>query len=367
MWKRWHQSAIDPRFETLADQALPPAAPDGYFALHMRRYLGCKTRLLPQIAEVFETHCPEARRILDIFAGTGVVASLFNAPERQIIANDFLASNRAILTAWFTAAEADQHAIEEAIARLQAIAPLGPNYYSENYGGRFFTEETATAIGTVRDAIDRMHLEPVVKCAAIASLLYAADASALTCGHFDAYRGLKEIARPFALRVPAIDYAANGNNEVHSVDGNELARTVEADLAYIDPPYNRRQYGTLYHVLENIAQNRKPRLIGKTRKLPLRDRPVSRYSTSRAAEALRDLVACLRARHIILSYNNMRSGVGNSNAIVSLPELEEILSLRGPVTTHRFSFPSFTARRGLVAGHEEYLLYCRVEKVSRGR
>ncbi len=350
-----------------ADPACPDAAPPGYYSLHMRRYLGCKTRLLAKIAEVVAAQCPEARRIIDIFAGTGVVGHLFNTPPREIVVNDFLASNAMILQAWFCAVPEDRGEIEEAIGALCGVEASGPNYYGENYGGRFFTEDVARRIGALRDAIDAWNLRPVVKAAAVASVLYAADAAAVTCGHFDAFRPIDDerSVRRFVVRLPHIPYRANGNNLVFCRDGNELAGEIEGDLLYVDPPYNRRQYGTLYHVLENIALNTKPALAGKTRKMPPDARPRSEYCTGRAAAAMRDLVAGCRVRHLLVSYNNMNSGVGNSNALIPLEALEAMLSLRGTVTTYRIPFPSFTARRGLLDGHEEYLLYCRVTRPPR--
>jgi len=339
-------------------RSLPP----GYFDLSMRRYLGCKTRLLNEIEQVVQENCPNISTFMDIFAGTGVVADRFNSSERKIIVNDFLISNATVLEAWFLAQESDREEIESTVAYLRSLKPRKGTYYGRNYGDRFFTMETADLIGTIRDAIDELNLRPVVKSAAIASLLYAADASALTCGHFDAWRGLKDRARPFELRIPAIPYGSNGNNEVYCCDGNELARKVEVELLYIDPPYNRRQYSTLYHVHETITRNDKPRLIGKTRKPPLKNRPKSKYSSAEASEAFKDLVLNCRARYLLVSYNNMRRGGSNSNAIMDRKTIEEILSLRGRVRTYCFDFPSFTARRGLLPGHQEYLFFCRVTK-----
>ena len=40
------------------------------------------------------------------------------------------------------------------------------------------------------------------------------------------------------------------------MDTNELAPEIEADLVYIDPPYNSRQYCDAYHLLENVAELR---------------------------------------------------------------------------------------------------------------
>ncbi len=361
MADQWIQRTLSPRIPLSVDPEKPDIVKQGTYSLHMRRYLGCKTRLLPRIAEVVQEQCPDIASVLDVFAGTGVVGHLFNTPKRKIIVNDFLPSNYTVLSAWFTARAKDRTAIRKAISYLQTVDTTEPNYYSINYGGRFFSEETARRIGAIRDAIDALSAEPVVRNAAIADLLAAADSVALTCGHFDAFRGEIERQRPLSLRFPAIPYGANRKNEVFCVDGNELVKETQADLLYIDPPYNRRQYGTLYHVLDNIALNTKPALYGKTRKPAIEKRPTSRYCTPRAAEALRELVADCRVKHIIVSYNNMSSGGHNSNALVSREQLEAILAEKGDVKVYSFNFPSFTARRKLLSGHQEYLFYCRVK------
>lgn len=45
----------------------------------------------------------------------------------------------------------------------------------------------------------------------------------------------------------------NKNNKIFNEDSNELARNIKADIVYIDPPYNSRQYSDAYHLLENVA------------------------------------------------------------------------------------------------------------------
>lgn len=42
--------------------------------------------------------------------------------------------------------------------------------------------------------------------------------------------------------------------EIFRQDSNELVRQVKADVAFIDPPYNSRQYSRFYHVLEGIVK-----------------------------------------------------------------------------------------------------------------
>ena len=42
----------------------------------------------------------------------------------------------------------------------------------------------------------------------------------------------------------------------------ELAKKIKADIVYIDPPYNSRQYSRFYHVLETLTKWDKPELFG---------------------------------------------------------------------------------------------------------
>ena len=51
------------------------------------------------------------------------------------------------------------------------------------------------------------------------------------------------------------------------MDSNELVKNIEADLVYIDPPYNSRQYCDAYHLLENVARWEKPEVFGVARKM----------------------------------------------------------------------------------------------------
>src|SRR5437867_7763349 len=85
-------------------------------------------------------------------------------------------------------------------------------------------------------------------------------------------------------------------------NANAVLCKIEGDVLYLDPPYNHRQYGANYHVLETIAAYDSPQLKGVT---GMRDYPRSRYcQTKEAAEALEDLIVNARAKHILLSYND---------------------------------------------------------------
>jgi len=209
--------------------------------------------------------------------------------ERRIIVNDFLESNVAVLRA--------------CSARPSAIGARSSgdrHLQSSRRRCTLLPRELRRPVLHRRDGVaDRRRARrdrparapPVVKCAAIASLLYAADASALTCGTSMRIAG-SWTAPAHSSCVPAIRTARIA--ATRSTARTAIAwRAIEADLIYIDPPYNP-QYGTLYHVSENIASNRKPALVGKTRKISCATGRRARIRR-RGRDALRDLVRRCRA------------------------------------------------------------------------
>ena len=349
--------------------ALPgvDAAPNGAgnVEIRSRRYLGGKARLLPFLHRIVATTCGPYASFADLFAGTGVVAHSFNRPSVRVIANDFLAANAVSLECWL-GSPADPERVRNLIARLNETPGDEENYVSEQYGDRYFSGENARKIGAIRDEIDRMGLEGPIRAAALTSLIYAMDRVARTCGHYDAYRrrAVEEDApathdRPLKLLAPHVVDQNNDANLILQDDANEVVRRIEADLIYLDPPYNSRQYSDTYHVIENIVRNQKPELVGIARKPP--GRPArSRYCGVEAEAAFEDLIMHARCRWILLSYNNMTAGDKRSNAILSDDRIREIMGRRGSVEVHRTEFNSFTAKRELIPGHEERVYVCQV-------
>src|SRR5699024_10839674 len=79
---------------------------------------------------------------------------------------------------------------------------------------------------------------------------------------------------------------------------------IEVDIAYIDTPYNSRQYASNYHVLENIARHNKPELRGVTKLFDWSNLKSDYSMKLRAKKAMYDLIENINAKHIIVSYNN---------------------------------------------------------------
>ncbi len=340
------------------------AARPAEFGLKNRRYIGSKSRLLPFIAGKIRENCGEFGSICDAFAGTGSVGQAFNDGRTRVASNDHLASNYFPLCTFLLYDDSLADAVRGRIAELNSLEPGGNNYFSRRYGGTFFTHDNARRIGAIRDAIREAARGDAEERILTTSLMYAMDRLANTVGHYDAYRKAMDRTGPVKLGMPRLEgRSTNRGNTVTNADANEAVKGVRADVLYLDPPYNSRQYCDAYHLLENVARWEKAETFGKAEKID-RGGMKSRYCTKDAEEALGDLVSDSRSEHIFLSYNSTgESRDGRSNAKIGDGAIRRILGEKGRLEVFESAHPEFTAGRNRPhPGHAERLFYCRARR-----
>lgn len=328
--------------------------------INNRRYLGNKFRLLPFICRVVEEECPDISSVADIFAGTGSVASAFQ--DKLLITNDILYSNYISNYAWFSSDSYDRNKIQGFISKYNSLKDHDDNYMTANFADTYFCYEDCAKIGYIREDIEQnFSLQKINKrerAILITSLLYAMDKIAKTCGHYDAYRKGAVFDCHLELSLPSV-YENNAlGNRCYNMDANQLVRQMQADLVYIDPPYNSRQYCDTYHLLENVALWEKPPVFGVAKKMD-RKKLKSRYCTQSAAQAFEDLVENIHAKYILFSYNNMAAkGNGRSNAKISDDDILRILSNKGQVKVFSESYKPFSAGKSRISDNAERLFLC---------
>ena len=329
-------------------------------AINNRRYLGNKYKLLPFITYVVSENCEDINTVADIFSGTGAVASAFT--DKRLITNDNLYSNYICHLAWFSPEPYSRDRVEQIIAWYNRLEVIHDNYMSDNFGNTFFSTTDCRKIGFIREDIEtritRGEINGRERALLITSLLYAADKIANTCGHYDAFRQGAEFEKHLELSVPLPADDLNAGNICYNEDANELVKRITADLVYIDPPYNSRQYCDAYHLLENIARWEKPRVSGVARKMD-RTNLKSDYSTNMAVKAFEDLIQNIDARYILLSYNNMaQKGHGRSNAKINDTDIMRVLNEKGEVKVFTQDYKPFSAGKSDIDEHEERLFLC---------
>ena len=331
------------------------------FHINNRRYLGNKFRITGFIRDIADKHCPGSSVFADIFSGTGSVSYAFR--DKKLILNDFLYSNYLANIAWFSPESFESGKLIAIIDYYNQAECSEDNYFSDNFSDTYFSEDNCRKIGWIREDIESRYRKGEInlreKAILVTSLIYAMDKIAATCGHYDAWRERADLSQPLRLRMLDADNS-NRDNEIYTEDSNELVKHIEADIVYIDPPYNSRQYSDSYHLLENVARWEKPEVAGKARKMD-RKSIKSLYSTTKASDAMRDLIRNIKAKYILLSYNNMEDkGDGRSNAKISDEEILGMLSEKGDVSVFSVPHKAFSAGKSHIEGNEERIFLCRV-------
>ncbi len=327
-----------------------------------RRYVGSKAKLLDWIFENIKKEC-KGNSFLDIFAGTGVVSARAAKVYNKIILNDLLHSNHAVYQGFFSQEKYNREKVFDLVAYYNSLvsSKVEHTFFSRNYGGKYFSIDSAKLIGYIRNDLDnrRCQLNDKEYYILLTSLLYSADKIANTVGHYDAFFSKSVVDKKFIFRLiePLIKA---GKVSIYREDANILARKISADVVYIDPPYNSRQYSRFYHVLETLTLWDDPKLTGVALKRP--EENMSDYCKNKAVVVFEDLIKNLKAKYIVVSYNNTyNSKSSSSRNKIELEDIKHILNAKGKTKVFKKNHQFFNAGKTNFNNHQEYLFITKVK------
>lgn len=333
-------------------------------SINNRRYIGSKYKLLGNIEHAIKKYYGEEKcTIADLFAGTGVVAKYFGEKGYNVIVNDILNSNYISYNAWMGKEKVDFDKIQNTISELNNIdtSSLTDNYFSNIYAEKYFSNNDAKKIGFIRDYIEEQkeNFNKREHDILLTSLMYETDKIANTVGHFESY--LRKKPEEKGVQLKMLELGRFEGVEIYKEDANKLVRKIKCDIAYIDPPYNARQYINFYHVLENLVNWDKPtEFEGDSMKFK-RDHLKSGYSQSKAPNLFKDLINNLDCKLIIVSYNNTYSANSiASNNKIQESELINILQEKGKVHIEEYDYKFFNSGKTNFNDHKEKLYICEV-------
>lgn len=337
------------------------------FNIQNRRYTGSKNKLTEWIRDTINKECDDCSTFCDIFAGTGVVTYSLINDFTSFIINDFLYSNEVIYNAFFGKKKYDYGKLIKLAKKYKLLTSidLKPDFVTKNYGGKYFSTDDALKIDFIRNDIEnrRGNLTKMEYYILLASLIYSFDRSANTVGHYDAYIKSNKIkpSFKFELITPILKRDDDKTVKIYREDANSLARKIHTDIVYIDPPYSSRQYSRFYHVIESITKWDKPELFGEA----LKPQPenVSEYCKTKAIDFFSELIVDLKAKYIVVSYNNTYTSKSKSSKNkMTLEELKEVLDRKGETKTFAMNHKAFNAGKTELNNHQELLF---VTKVGR--
>ncbi|MDR1883614.1 MAG: DNA adenine methylase [Prevotella sp.] len=337
-------------------------------SLESRRYIGSKSKLTEWIMNLIDMETENVNTFVDIFAGTASVSNQAIPKYNQVIINDILYSNNIIYKGFFKAGEWNEEKLNNIITNYNTLDPdtLEENYFSQNFGGKFYEHNIAKSIGYIRQKIEDMKSELTEKeyNILLATLIYNIDKLANTVGHFDAY--IKRPIKSQPLRLRLINAQDFDNVEIYRKDANLLARELKSDLVYIDPPYNSRQYCRFYHLYETLVKWNKPKLFGVALK-PVPEN-MSTYCTVKARDSFEDLVYNLKTKFLVVSYNNTYHSKSNSSENkIRLEEIESILKKCGKTKVFECSHRFFNTGKTEFDDHKELLFITEVDEKRKSK
>ena len=123
---------------------------------------------------------------------------------------------------------------------------LKNNYFSDSFGDKFFSHNDAKLIGYIRQDIEDLLSENKINnkeyFIILTSLIYSMDKISNTVGHYEAYFKNKELSDNFSFTLISPYKTKDKKISIYRCDANQLAPNIKTDIAFIDPPYNSRQY-----------------------------------------------------------------------------------------------------------------------------
>lgn len=288
------------------------------------RYIGSKLNLLPEIEKIIEENTQGTEKtFLDLFAGTNIVGKYFKS-KYEVYSNDLL---------YFSYINAKATIENNSALAFKGLSSIGIDspldylqkeadeyiktdkvgYYEKSYtptgNAMYLTVENGKRVDYIRDTIEEWKSQGLLSeyeyYYLVSVLVESIPFVSNITGTYGAFLKHWDKRALNSLELIPLEVTNNGKENIaFNLDSNVLVSDIKTDIAYIDTPYNNRQYASNYHLLENVAKNDKVDLTGKT-KIFKWDHLRSDYAMKKnALSAMKDMIEKLDATHVIVSYNN---------------------------------------------------------------
>lgn len=336
-------------------------------------YLGNKRSLIDKIEDevksVQKNLNKEKLICADLFSGSGIVARMLKKYASKIIVNDLENYSYVINACYLTNKEEYPKKLCNELRNEIISSSLNkkiPGIITETYAPKddnkiekgervFYTHRNALLIDTYRNLIDKIVQEENLKRFFLAPLITEASIHVNTSGVFKGFykdkntgigcfgaggkNALTRILGEVKLKEPVFSNF-NSELEIFTKDAVLLSKEIKnADIVYIDPPYNQHPYGSNYFMLNLILKN----------KLDVPISPVSGITQGwnrsafnkpyLALKSMEEIISSLDSKYILISYN--------SEGFISFEEMTDMLKKYGELKTSKIKYNTFRGSRNL--------------------
>lgn len=339
------------------------------------KYIGNKTRVIDFIEQSLKDAKIDYSNkiVIDLFAGTGSVSSFFLKNKSTVYSCDnmFYSICEQYRINYYTEeptfeelkGHIDDTSLDGVLDYLNNIKPKR-GYFFNNYAPdgseqrQYFSNENAMKLDAIREQIRKWEklLSQEKKCFLLGILMCAADRVSNTSGTYGAYL---KIWRSMALKDLTLEKPKFYKHKFNYIELDDVLNCVSnhknVDIIYMDPPYNKRQYASNFHVLENIVVYDKQELKGKTGLREYTNQKSDYCIKNKVKKSFEELVNNMDTNVLVMSYS--------TEGLLSEKEILEVLSKKGKTTVYRYDYRRFKTNAWTEGNTslQELLFICKIK------
>ena len=298
------------------------------------RFIGNKENLLDKIYQVMQSKNIQGSSFFDFFAGTTSVSRYFKKLNYQVYSSDLLYFSYVLQHAYivnneelyfekllaklnFQSNQLFASPLNIVVEYLNQIAPI-EGFISQNYTPKgtsdleiprmYYSDENGMLIDAIRQQIEIWKTENLINqneyFTLLACLIETVPFYANIAGVYAAFQKQWDVRAVKKLILRPVEFVVNKQeNQSFNENSVSLINEIEADIFYLDPPYNQRQYAPNYHLLETIAKYDNPEIKGVGGLRDYQNQKSKFCNASTAIQELEKIAKLGKFKTLILSYN----------------------------------------------------------------
>jgi adenine-specific DNA-methyltransferase len=313
------------------------------------RYIGNKENLLDKIYQVMQSQNIKGNSFFDFFAGTTSVSRFFKKLDYQIFSSDLMYFSYVLQKAYVSNNEVLNFekvlkkinfqstslfstpllTVVEYLNQIEAVE----GFISKNYTPfgtseleiprMYYSDENGKIIDAIRQKIELWKTENLINeneyFVLLACLIETVPFYANISGVYAAFQKKWDPRAVKKMILRPVEFVINNKeNFTFNENSTELLDHVEADIFYLDPPYNQRQYAPNYHLLETIAKYDNPIIKGVGGLRDYQNQKSKFCNATTAIQELNKIAENGKFKTLILSYNT--EGIMKQENIISTLE-----------------------------------------------
>ncbi|MBM0634588.1 DNA adenine methylase [Paenibacillus polymyxa] len=353
----------------------------------MYRYIGNKAKLIDVLIDEIRSIIGTTGKVADLMCGTATVSSGLKSEGYEVVAADvmtyayyhamvkLLINNPPVYGKLLEKEikineSAGDDGYQKVISYLNSLQPKKGYFFREfSPGGvpfngtpsrKYFTSENAMKIDAIRETLYEWENDELLSEIEIALLKHdlilsvnpIANISG-TYGHFHSKfvgKSLNQFKLKAHFEYDLFSEFQSINHTVLKGYAEDLAKDIEVDLCYIDPPYMKRQYAANYHILETLARGDEPEAVGLSGLRPWRDQYSDFCSKVRIRDSFKKILTNVNTKNFLISYSE--------DGLLSLEQLVSFFEDFGKVHVKEVKYKRFRSNNSPL-GQEinEYLIW----------